>query len=66
MTIHDIKKRAGSMVACGVVALSVSTAVASAPYLTESLQNSDASGYLSRARCMMTDKNYVGDRKSVV
>lgn len=60
MTIHDIKKRAGSMVACGVVALSVSTAVASAPYLTESLQNSDASGYLSRARCMMTDKNYVG------
>lgn len=50
----------GKAVAIGVFLLSASSAIASSPYMSESLQNSETSGYLVRARNMIADRNYVG------
>ena len=58
--IDDKILHKGKAVAIGIFSLCASSAIASAPYMSESLQNSEAPGYLVRARNMMADRNYVG------
>lgn len=57
---NRIKSIGRKLVCAGALTLCVGTLSASAPYATESLQDSEALGYIARARNMMEDKNYVG------